>query len=83
MASQAFVYPLETVKTRLQAAPQGYYGGIVDCMSKIVRSEGMMGLYRGLGTALVGRIPYSGVPAAHPLGLGGGGGGGALAFSLH
>eukprot|EP00667_Euglena_gracilis_P007744 EG_transcript_7829 len=61
MASQACIYPLETVKTRLSVAPTNYYRGIYDCLLRITQQEGVTALYRGLGTALVGRIPYSGV----------------------
>eukprot|EP00668_Euglena_longa_P047608 GGOE01063490.1.p1 GENE.GGOE01063490.1~~GGOE01063490.1.p1 ORF type:complete len:479 (-),score=115.02 GGOE01063490.1:503-1939(-) len=61
MASQACIYPLETVKTRLSVAPSNYYRGITDCVLRIVRQEGTPALFRGLGTALIGRIPYSGV----------------------
>mmetsp|Transcript_104385 Transcript_104385/g.179860 ORF Transcript_104385/g.179860 Transcript_104385/m.179860 type:complete len:472 (-) Transcript_104385:1344-2759(-) len=61
ITSQAAIYPLETVKTRLSAAPTGFYKGIIHCMRTVVQADGIRGLYRGLGTALIGRIPYSGV----------------------
>ena len=61
ITSQAAIYPLETVKTRLSAAPTGFYKGIAHCMRTVVQADGIRGLYRGLGTALIGRIPYSGV----------------------
>ena len=41
--------PFEIIKVRLQTqskeAPQ--YGGIVDCLTKIVKNEGPLALYKG------------------------------------
>ncbi|CAH9132303.1 unnamed protein product [Cuscuta epithymum] len=46
-------YPLDVVKTRLQAQSEPLrYNGIVDCFRKIVKQEGHMVLWRGLGTAV-------------------------------
>lgn len=50
--AQLVSYPLQLVRTRLQA--QGMegrpviYNGIVDCVSKTVHAEGLRGLYRGI-----------------------------------
>jgi hypothetical protein len=50
--AQAVSYPLQLVRTRLQA--QGMegrpiaYNGILDCIAKTVRAEGLRGLYRGI-----------------------------------
>ena len=48
-------YPLDVVKTRLQAqslsSPQKYTG-IVDCFGRIVKDEGYHMLWRGLGTTV-------------------------------
>ncbi|XP_058192463.1 mitochondrial arginine transporter BAC2 [Rhododendron vialii] len=55
VASWILSYPLDVVKTRLQAQSQSTspkYGGIIDCFSKSVREEGYAVLWRGLGTAL-------------------------------
>lgn len=57
VASWICCYPLDVVKTRLQAqlpSSPVQYNGIVDCFSKSVRREGYGVLFRGLGTA-VGR----------------------------
>ena len=48
--SQVFVMqPFEIIKVRLQtqskANPQ--YAGIVDCLTKIIKSEGPLALYKG------------------------------------
>ena len=51
-ASKLLVYPLDTVKKRLQV--QAYsleidrYKGTVDCLLKIVKQEGVGSLYRGI-----------------------------------
>jgi len=51
--SKIIVYPMDTVKKRLQAqavfGPIGdIYFGMLDCFSKIFKSEGLTGFYRGL-----------------------------------
>ena len=46
-------YPLDLVRTRLAAQTTShYYNGIWHALSTIVRDEGMLGLYRGLGATL-------------------------------
>ena len=55
VASWVCCYPLDVVKTRLQAqspsSPQKY-NGIIDCLHKSVKQEGYRILWRGLGTAV-------------------------------
>ncbi|KAL1533207.1 Mitochondrial arginine transporter bac2 [Salvia divinorum] len=55
VASWICCYPLDVVKTRLQAQSRltGKYGGIVDCFRQSVRQEGYHVLWRGLGTAVL------------------------------
>jgi solute carrier family 25 (mitochondrial adenine nucleotide translocator), member 4/5/6/31 len=66
--SLMFVYPLDFARTRL-AADVGKAGkngakaereftGLVDCLSKIFKSDGAYGLYRGFGISVVGIILY-------------------------
>ncbi|KAL2332375.1 hypothetical protein Fmac_019956 [Flemingia macrophylla] len=50
VVSWVFSYPLDVVKTRLQASRK--YNGIVDCVRKSVTEEGYVVLCRGLGTAV-------------------------------
>lgn len=55
VASWMCCYPLDVIKTRLQAqsqSPSPKYNGIVDCFQKSVREEGYSVLTRGLGTAV-------------------------------
>ncbi|OTA28874.1 hypothetical protein BTJ68_08413 [Hortaea werneckii EXF-2000] len=49
-ATEAFVVvPFELVKIRLQDKAQAHkYNGMVDCVQKIVRQEGLLTLYQGL-----------------------------------
>lgn len=55
VASWVCCYPLDVVKTRLQAqspaSPQKY-DGIIDCLHQSVKQEGYSVLWRGLGTAV-------------------------------
>ncbi|CAN0878246.1 Mitochondrial arginine transporter BAC2 [Linum grandiflorum] len=55
VASWVCCYPLDVVKTRLQAqtpSTPNPYRGILDCLTRSVRSEGYSVLWRGLGTAV-------------------------------
>ena len=57
------VYPIDLVKTRMQNqriavdAGEILYRNSFDCFRKVVRYEGLLGLYRGLGPQLVGVAP--------------------------
>ncbi|KAI8119802.1 Calcium-binding mitochondrial carrier protein Aralar1 [Lucilia cuprina] len=57
------VYPIDLVKTRMQNQRTGSYIGEVayrnswDCFKKVIRHEGVMGLYRGLLPQLMGVAP--------------------------
>lgn len=46
--------PFDTVKVRLQSAPEGVYSGAVDVVKKLVANEGLGGFYKGALTPLVG-----------------------------
>uniref|UniRef100_A0ACD5VC52 Uncharacterized protein n=1 Tax=Avena sativa TaxID=4498 RepID=A0ACD5VC52_AVESA len=54
VASWVCCYPLDVVKSRLQAQTHANprYRGVVDCFRKSVREEGFPVLWRGLGTAV-------------------------------
>ncbi|XP_031568715.1 tricarboxylate transport protein, mitochondrial-like [Actinia tenebrosa] len=57
-------FPTEYVKTQIQldekaALPK--YKGPIDCVSKTVKSHGVLGLYRGLSSLLYGSIPKASV----------------------
>ncbi|XP_011312016.1 mitochondrial carnitine/acylcarnitine carrier protein-like isoform X1 [Fopius arisanus] len=56
IATTIFGHPLDTVKTRMQAAP-GVYKNTTDAVVKTVRREGAMGLYKGITAPLIGIVP--------------------------
>ncbi|XP_055710667.1 calcium-binding mitochondrial carrier protein Aralar1 isoform X1 [Phlebotomus papatasi] len=62
-AGATAVYPIDLVKTRMQNQRTGSFIGEVayrnswDCFKKVVRHEGVLGLYRGLVPQLVGVAP--------------------------
>lgn len=60
IVSTCTVYPLEIAKTRLALSKAGEVKGIVDCLSTLVKQEGVRAIYRGLGASLLGIVPYSG-----------------------
>ncbi|KAL1551554.1 Mitochondrial arginine transporter bac2 [Salvia divinorum] len=52
VASWVCCYPLDVIKTRIQAHSSSSYTGMVDCFATSVRREGYSVLWRGLGTAV-------------------------------
>lgn len=61
--SLCFVYPLDYARTRLGAdvgrgPGQREYNGLVDCIKKTVKSDGIVGLYRGFSVSVQGIIIY-------------------------
>jgi len=57
------VYPLDFARTRLAAdvgkgAENRQFSGLVDCLTKIKKSDGMKGLYQGFGVSVIGIIIY-------------------------
>lgn len=47
-------YPLDTVKVRLQTRTADKYTGMIHCFTTMVREEGVLALYRGLTSPVVG-----------------------------
>lgn len=61
--SLCFVYPLDFARTRLAAdigksAEQREFTGLGNCLAKIFKSDGVVGLYRGFGVSVQGIIIY-------------------------
>lgn len=61
--SLCFVYPLDYARTRLGAdvgkgTADRQYNGLVDCIKKTVKSDGVVGLYRGFSVSVQGIIIY-------------------------
>lgn len=61
--SLCFVYPLDYARTRLGAdvgkgPAERQYNGLVDCIKKTLKSDGLVGLYRGFSVSVQGIIIY-------------------------
>lgn len=56
--SLCFVYPLDFARTRLAAdvgaGAQRQYKGLGDCLVKVFKSDGLIGLYRGFNVSVQG-----------------------------
>ena len=62
--SLMIVYPLDYARTRLASdvgAGKQQFNGLVDCLTKTVKTAGVGGLYNGIGVSVMGIIPYRGV----------------------
>ena len=62
MTAISITYPTDLIRRRLQlqhfgcdSVPQ--YNGIIDCAKKVLKSEGLIGLYRGLPAAYIKTFP--------------------------
>jgi solute carrier family 25 phosphate transporter 23/24/25/41 len=64
LVAQTLIYPLEIAKTRLAISGKDEYSGIMHCLNRTVRREGLRSLYRGLGASLLGIAPYAGIDLA-------------------
>lgn len=60
--SLTVVYPLDFARTRLAAdvgsGKEREFNGLVDCLKKVLKSDGPIGLYRGFGISVIGIIAY-------------------------
>jgi solute carrier family 25 (adenine nucleotide translocator) protein 4/5/6/31 len=61
--SLCFVYPLDFARTRLAAdtgkgPEQRQFKGLGDCLTKVFKSDGLIGLYRGFNVSVQGIIIY-------------------------
>jgi solute carrier family 25 (adenine nucleotide translocator) protein 4/5/6/31 len=60
--SLTVVYPLDFARTRLASdvgqGKEREFTGLVDCLSKIMKSDGPIGLYRGFGISVIGIVIY-------------------------
>ncbi|KAI8998036.1 mitochondrial carrier domain-containing protein [Gaertneriomyces semiglobifer] len=67
LSANTAIFPLDVIKTRLQVQtkelkslnPQRHYDNALDAFLKIVRTEGINGLYAGLGAGLLGTVASS------------------------
>ena len=47
MCNWIVAIPMDVVKSRLQAAPEGHYSGTLDVLKKLLQKEGPMALWKG------------------------------------
>ncbi|GJQ09950.1 hypothetical protein GpartN1_g1741.t1 [Galdieria partita] len=60
LLSSMTVYPLEVIRSRIQvqnAQTKNGYRGILDCVSRMLRQEGALAFYKGMGTSLIRTVP--------------------------
>lgn len=55
--SWIFTYPIDVIKSRLQADCTGRYSGAVDCLQQSLRDEGYRCLFRGLNSTIIRAFP--------------------------
>jgi solute carrier family 25 (adenine nucleotide translocator) protein 4/5/6/31 len=54
-------YPLDYARTRLASdltAGEGQFNGILDCLTKTIKQQGVLGLYRGTAVSIAGAFVY-------------------------
>ena len=65
ISAVSFTYPSDLIRRRLQLQGSDksvpVYNGIIDCCNKIIRSEGIVGLYRGLGACYIKIFPANAI----------------------
>ena len=65
LCAVSFTYPTDLIRRRLQL--QGFdplvprYSGILDCVKKIIATDGITGIYRGLGACYMKIFPAAGI----------------------
>lgn len=53
----SFFFTPQTIKSRLQSAPQGTYTGFMDCARKLIAQDGVTALWKGFGPAMARAVP--------------------------
>lgn len=56
-ASWVISYPIDVIKSRIQAESGNRYSGALDCLKKSVRAEGYSCLFRGLNSTILRAFP--------------------------
>ncbi|XP_053596008.1 mitochondrial basic amino acids transporter [Microplitis demolitor] len=60
-ASWIFTYPIDVIKSRIQADQNGRYKNIVDCFKKSLKDDGLRCLFRGLNSTILRAFPSNAV----------------------
>jgi solute carrier family 25 carnitine/acylcarnitine transporter 20/29 len=55
------VYPIDVVKTRIQACTNSTPDGAIKCVQKILAKEGLRGFFKGFATTMVRAVPVNGI----------------------
>lgn len=58
ISSDAVFTPMDVVKQRLQL-PGNVYNGVVDCIQRIIRDEGVKAFYASYRTTVIMNVPYT------------------------
>ncbi|XP_044586764.1 mitochondrial basic amino acids transporter isoform X2 [Cotesia glomerata] len=61
IGSWLFTYPIDVIKSRIQADQNGRYKGSIDCLKKSVREDGVKCLFRGLNSTILRAFPTNAV----------------------
>lgn len=56
-ASWIATYPIDVIKSRLQAETSGKYSGAIDCLRQSISAEGYSCLFRGLNSTIIRAFP--------------------------
>eukprot|EP01138_Halocafeteria_seosinensis_P015148 gb/GECG01015461.1/.p1 GENE.gb/GECG01015461.1/~~gb/GECG01015461.1/.p1 ORF type:complete len:363 (+),score=31.24 gb/GECG01015461.1/:1-1089(+) len=61
--SVMITYPLDLMRAKLavQRGENRYYKGMIDAFRKVIKQDGILGLYRGLTPTILGILPYAGL----------------------
>jgi len=57
VAMWSIAIPPDTIKSRIQTAPQGTYSGLIDCVRKTIAKDGVKALWKGFGPAMARAFP--------------------------
>jgi len=57
VANWMVAIPPDTIKSRLQTAPEGKYSGFMDVYRELMRKEGVLALYRGVAPVMLRAFP--------------------------
>jgi solute carrier family 25 carnitine/acylcarnitine transporter 20/29 len=50
-------HPFDIVKVKMQTAAPGTYSGMLHCASRILKTDGLLGFYRGAAPVFIGVVP--------------------------